>query len=183
MARETVAVDSPAARATSLMVEEAPSRAFTLSDLRRLIYTFPGRGGRAMVDEAAAYWSAFEEETGEKVEARSIGEYYEAPGDASGLWGLLVLTDAAFRFKYVPSENWLSSMFKRAVGVKSEAVDIRIAREDISSVTIPKRDFLSRIFSPPMQRLVIAEGEKSFAFSFDPTSGLQAALEKAGWKG
>ena len=39
-----------------------------------------------MDDEAAEFWSAFESETGEKVEARSMGEMYQTSSSDSGLW-------------------------------------------------------------------------------------------------
>ena len=59
-----------------------------------------------MADEAIEFWNAFEKETGEKVEARSIGEWLQDKGPS--MWGLVILTDKSFRFKHLPSENWLT---------------------------------------------------------------------------
>jgi hypothetical protein len=135
-----------------------------------------------MADEAAEFWTAFEKETGEKVEARCIGEYYRTQDTSSGLWGLLVLTDKSFRFKHMPSENWLSSLFKR-VGRSSgpkEVIDITIPRSEITSVISPKRDFFARVFGPAFPRLTITGPEgKTYLFSLDPSGGFLTALEHA----
>jgi hypothetical protein len=138
-----------------------------------------------MDDEAAEFWSAFESETGEKIEARSMGELYQTSGRDSGLWGLLVLTDKSFRFKYMPSDNWLSSIFKKTSrsSKPKETHDIVVPRGDIISINAPKGGFLARLFGPAFPHFTIAfhdaEGEKLHSFSVDPGSGLLAALMKA----
>jgi len=134
--------------------------------------------------EAEEFWGAFEKETGEKVEARSIGEFYRARDDASGVWGLLILTDKSFRFKHMPSENWLSSLFKRAEKSRREKpIEITIPRGDILSLVLPSRGFLARLLGPAFRRFTVTaraeEGEASYLFAFDPSSGFMAALEKA----
>jgi hypothetical protein len=147
------------------------------------VYTQVERGGWVMAreaDEAAKFWTDFEQETGEKVEARSIGEYYQDRGDSNGLWGLLVLTDKAFRFKHMPSDNWLSSIFKRATSSqKPEPIDLRIAREEVRALSMPKRNLPSRIFGSPFRRFTLQTEGEGYAFSLDPSSGLQDALQKA----
>ena len=55
-----------------------------------------------MADEEAKFWNAFEKETGEKVEARSEGDWIHIPETGATREGLLILTDKSFRFKYVP---------------------------------------------------------------------------------
>jgi len=142
-----------------------------------------------MADEAAEFWSAFEQETGEKVESRAIGEYYKDQEGSGGLWGLLVLTDKSFRFKHMPSENWMSSLFKRMDrGSKPKGpVEITIARESIAAVVSPKRGFLAKLFGPAFPRFTLTqrialggpEEEKTFIFSVDPSGGFIDALEKA----
>jgi hypothetical protein len=138
-----------------------------------------------MDDEATEFWSKFEEETGEKVEARSMGERFQPTAGDVGVWGLLVLTDKSFRFKYMPSDSWLSSLFKKA-GRSAEPkrdLDVVIPRADIVSVEAPRGGFLSRLFAPAFPHFTIvsrAEGaEKRLAFSADPGSGLLAAVIKA----
>jgi hypothetical protein len=136
-----------------------------------------------MADEAREFWDAFEKETGEKVEARSLGEWFERDGDR-GLWGLLILTDKAFRFKHMPSDNWVSSLFRRAdKAPKREPVEIRIAREDLVSMLAPKGGFFAKLIGPAFPRFTVTgrgeEGEKSYLFSVDPASDLVAALGRA----
>jgi hypothetical protein len=141
-----------------------------------------------MADEAAEFWSAFETETGEKVAARGMGEYFKVAGESSGLWGLVVLTDKSFRFKHMPSESWISSLFKRVD--KSSAprvpVEITIPLGDIVALNSPKRSLLARFFGPAFPRFTVAGiaaqaagEEKTYHFSVDPTGGFLAALEKA----
>jgi hypothetical protein len=138
-----------------------------------------------MADEAAEFWSKFEEETGEKVQARSLGELRKASSRDIGTWGLLVLTDKSFRFKYMPNDNWLLSLFKKA-DRSSEAkkpVDIVIPRGDIVSVKAPRGGFFARLFGPAFPVFSItsreAEGEQTQFFTVDPSSGLLAALVEA----
>lgn len=131
--------------------------------------------------DALEFWDDFEKETGEKVIARSMGEWFKAKSDP-GLWGLLILTDKSFRFKYMPSENWMMSIFKRAAksAKKDEAFDIVIPREGIRAIASPKRDFLARLFGPAFPRFSISasgeEGETSYSFTADPSSGIVEAL-------
>ncbi len=137
-----------------------------------------------MSDEAEEFWSAFESETGEKVEARCMGEYFKGGGTERGMWGLLILTDRSFRFKYMPSENWILSLFKRPdkSSLQKKAFEIVIPRGDIVDVVAPKRDFLSRIFGPAFPRLSVVyrseEGDQTHSFSVDPNNGIVSALEK-----
>jgi hypothetical protein len=137
-----------------------------------------------MADEATEFWDTFEKETGEKVEARSIGEWYEEGDKRPGVWGLLVLTDKAFRFRHMPSDNWLTSLFRRADKAKrDQALDIVLTRELVSAVIVPKRSFLGKLFGPAFPRFAVktqeAEGEKHYVFSADPTNGFITAIEKA----
>jgi hypothetical protein len=137
-----------------------------------------------MADDAAEFWNKFENETGEKVEARSMGEWFRRGGAERGLWGLLILTDKSFRFKYMPSENWIMSLFKRATKTadSEKPVDIVVPRSEIAEVLAPKRDFLARIFGPAFPRFsLVTRGaeENVYSFSVDPSSGIVAALEKA----
>ena len=143
-----------------------------------------------MADEAAEFWSAFEKETGEKVLARSMGEWFKGGGADRGLWGLLILTDKSFRFKYMPSENWILSLFKRASKSKSsdKQLDIVVARSDIASIVAPRRDFFAKLFGPAFPRFSVTVrsparpegGEETYSFSVDPSSGIVAALQKVG---
>lgn len=141
-----------------------------------------------MADEAAAFWEAFEKETGEKVLARSMGEVFKPENRGSGVWGLLILTDAAFRFKHMPNDNWLLSLFRRMdrVSEQDKAEDILIRREDILAVESPRKSLMDRLFGPAFTPVTIvcrgAEGEVSHRFTLDPGSGLLPALRQAAGK-
>lgn len=138
-----------------------------------------------MADDAAAFWEAFEKETGEKVQARSMGEIFRAEDRGSGIWGLMILTDKSFRFKHMPNDNWLVSLFRRvdrsATPEKNE--DIVIPREDILAVKAPRKTLFDRLFGPAFTQISILRrsegGEISHRFSLDPGSGLLAALLEA----
>jgi hypothetical protein len=135
-----------------------------------------------MAADAAEFWKTFETETGEKVLARSMGELYRSEDRGSGVWGLLILTDKSFRFKHMPNDNWLLSLFRRAdrSSGPEKIDDIVIPHEDILAVKAPKRDFLERLFGPAFKQFSILsrreEGEISHRFSVDPGSGLLPAL-------
>jgi hypothetical protein len=135
-----------------------------------------------MADDATKFWDSFEKETGEKVQARSMGELFRPSDRGSGVWGLLILTDKSFRFKHMASDNWLLSLFRRAdrSSGPERIEDIVILRENILAVQTPKRGFLERLFGPAFRHFSIlstgAEGELHHQFSVDPSSGLLAAL-------
>jgi hypothetical protein len=137
-----------------------------------------------MADEAAEFWENFEKETGEKVEARSIGEYFKEGPGGIGIWGLAILTEKSFRFKFMPSENWLFSLLKRAEKSKPKEppADIVIARDSILGLRIPKRSFMARILGPAFPRIAIhygsLDGERDCHFTIDPTSGILQSLER-----
>jgi hypothetical protein len=135
-----------------------------------------------MDNEVADFWSAFEKETGEKVEARSEGVWYRVPNSGAGHEGLLILTNKSFRFKYVPKT--VAPLM--GPGLSPEFVDeteFTVARGDIVSVRLPKRGFFAWIVRRSFPRCSMVTrgkgGEKTYVFSVDPSSGLLAALAKA----
>lgn len=137
-------------------------------------------------DEAKEFWDAFESETGEKVEARSIGEYYRDGDESSGIWGLVVLTDKSLRFKHMPSDNWFSALFKMGGRSSKQAkapIELAIPRSDILSMEGPKRGFLARLVGPAFHRFSVTarseEGERRYLFSIDPSSDIIPSIEKA----
>jgi hypothetical protein len=135
-----------------------------------------------MADEAAEFWSAFEKETGEKVEARGEGNWFRAPESGVVHEGLLILTDKSFRFKYVsePYRPWMGAGTSPELEDRTE---FTVARGDIVSVTVPKRGFFARLTRSALPRYSVVtrseSGQKTYVFSVDPSSGLIAALEKA----
>ena len=136
-----------------------------------------------MTVEADQFWSQFEKETGEKVEARAIGEFYKEQDSSSGYWGLLILTDKSFRFKYVPEPKkpWMGEGMTPVE--REDRTEFTVARGDIVSVSFPKRGFFARLTRGVFPRCCVVtrseSGEKNYVFSIDPSSGLIAALEKS----
>jgi hypothetical protein len=137
-----------------------------------------------VIDEVAAFWNAFEKETGEKVEARSEGEWFHIPIRRRGLWGLLILTNKTFRFKYVPEDLRSSLYMSTAIsGEPRDEAGFIISRSDIIAVHAPSRSFLSWVFRSayPRSSVVAQVGKRSstYVFAADPTNGLVAALVKS----
>jgi len=136
-----------------------------------------------MDDGAARFRSELEERTGEKVMATTAASSVsDDPGVPPG-WGVLVLTDASLRFVRQPDEHWLSSMFRSHDRTSPPRLpaEMVIPLGDGSTFTTPRRGLLSRIFSPPFERLDAfwqEDGEpRQASFSVDPASTLLVALK------
>lgn len=68
-------------------------------------------------NDPAAFWAAYEKEIGEKVLAHSLGRYVSGWDEfPMPLWGLLIATDAGFRFHHFPHEGWIQAMSRIAGG-------------------------------------------------------------------
>jgi len=128
-----------------------------------------------MENNVEAFWADFERETGEKVLARTMGQFFSSSKDR-GDWGLLVLSPTGIRFRRTPGENWFASMFKTSsppVSTKS-VEDLVISYSSISSVTNPPKKFLDFLFGSPFLLMVISyekDGQSREArFAVDPKS-------------
>jgi len=108
--------------------------------------------------EAERYWKDFETETGELVEKQAMGQCFAENEGDEGCWGLLILTDRSFRFREVPSENWLSSLVKgrRTLERKREPLELIVPREGLLQAQSPRLGFLSRLFPPPWPRFQLS---------------------------
>jgi len=58
------------------------------------------------------FWQEYEEQTGEKVLARSLGRYVSGweEFDSNGwnsIWGLIISTSGGFRFHHFPQTSWI----------------------------------------------------------------------------
>ena len=68
-------------------------------------------------NDPKAFWAAYEKEIGEKVLGHSLGRYIEGWDEfPMPLWGLLIATDAGFRFHHFPHEGWIQAMSRIAGG-------------------------------------------------------------------
>ncbi len=134
------------------------------------------------MDEAERFWTTFEAETGEHVMGRAIGIWHEA-GSAKGLWGLMILTDRSFRFKYLPSQSLILGLFRAPNGnaPAREEVNIVVPLEQILSIKEQEGGWLSRLFGSPFPRVSVSWGPseaecRSEDFSIDPSTGLVEKL-------
>ncbi len=137
------------------------------------------------MNEAERFWIDFEARTGEKVAARSMGIWHEG-GNPKGLWGIAILTDKAFRYKYVPSQSLILGLIRQPGAKEAERgeVDIAVPFEAIRSLREEERGFLERLFGGPFRRIELswAEGEgeiRAESFSIDPSGGIPEKLRYA----
>jgi hypothetical protein len=113
------------------------------------------------------FWREYEEKTGEKVLARSLGQYisgWDEFGDLSAgphgghpLWGLIIATSGGFRFHHFPQVNWLSSVIRLGSADTNPAEKtIFIPREKIISAELHKETkWYKKLFSQDVPRLLI----------------------------
>jgi hypothetical protein len=136
-----------------------------------------------MDNETREYWSAFEKETGEKVEALSEGIWYRVPDGDTCHEGILILTDKTFRFKFVPQTPIPACMGSGIAPGFEDKTEFTVSRSDIVSVNLPKRGFFSWLIRRafPRSSIVVCDkhGEKNYVFSVNPTSDIMYALRKA----
>jgi hypothetical protein len=106
------------------------------------------------------FWREYEEKTGEKVLARSLGRYvsgWDEFGDLSAdpLWGLIIATSGGFRFHHFPQVNWLLARFGSNDTNPTEKT-IFIPREKIISAELHKETkWYKKIFFFFVPRLLI----------------------------
>lgn len=141
-----------------------------------------------MIDErgsaeegAREYWRRFEAELGESIIARTMGQRFESPGDR-GSWGLLVLTPTRLIYRKMPSESWVSSLF-RAQSVSSQATQVEDSSTDLADIlgtTVPKGSLMDRLFGTPFSVFTVSlKGrEGAVRFAVDPKAGLLEALRE-----
>ncbi len=136
-----------------------------------------------MEDSVEAFWMNFERETGEKVLARTMGQYFSSPEDR-GDWGLIVLSPSGIRFRKTPGENWFASLFKASAPSVSakEGEDLVIPYSSITEVSNPPRKLLDFLFGTPFLAIVVTwekNGEKAEArFALDPKGDFQSTLRE-----
>jgi hypothetical protein len=106
-----------------------------------------------------SFWQEYEEKTGEKVLARSLGQYisgleeFDNKGWKS-IWGLLIATSGGFRFHHFPQHHWMDT-FSRNRKSQEDKIFF-LPREQIISVQLIKEtNWLKRIFSSPAPQLIV----------------------------
>jgi hypothetical protein len=84
------------------------------------------------------FWKEYEEKTGEKVLAKSLGRYVSGWTEyTEPLWGLLIATSGGFRFHHFPHEGWLIALTRiSSGGSPPREKTIFIPKENIKGVSL-----------------------------------------------
>jgi hypothetical protein len=104
------------------------------------------------------FWQEYEKKTGEKILARSLGQYVSgwAEFDSQGwteLWGLIIATSGGFRFHHFPQKNWLESIMRNHKEPKEKT--IFIPGEKIISARFIEERWWKKILKYSLSRLSI----------------------------
>ena len=113
------------------------------------------------------FWHDYEEKTGEKVLARSLGQYisgwreFDSQG-WTGFWGLIIATSGGFRFHNFPKVSWLSSLSQTTSHEMQKEKIFFIPKEKIISVVLIKETkWWKKIFARYVPKLIIKYQDES----------------------
>ncbi|MDR1388613.1 MAG: hypothetical protein LBJ31_01365 [Treponema sp.] len=104
------------------------------------------------------FWKEYEEKTGERVLAKSLGQYMSGWAEYPyPLWGLLIATSGGFRFHHFPHEGWIVALSRITTGGEApKEKTIFIPRECIVSAALKtEKRWWKKIFSPAAPVLVV----------------------------
>ena len=105
------------------------------------------------------FWREYEENTGETITARSLGQYisgWDEFANTDPLWGLIIATSGGFRFHHFPQSNWLTALARLGSDEAPKEKTIFIPSEKIISAVLQKETkWYKKIFSPGVPRLII----------------------------
>jgi len=107
------------------------------------------------------FWQEYEENTGEKVLARSLGKYMSGweEFDSKGwnsIWGLIIATSGGFRFHHFPQQSWLTAMVNFSSREAPKEKTIFVQKERILSARIIKESkWWKKFFSPTPPHLIV----------------------------
>jgi hypothetical protein len=104
------------------------------------------------------FWKEYEESIGEKVLAKSLGQYLNGlPQYQQALWGLAIATSGGFRFHHFPHEGWLTAISRATMGGEiPKEKTFFIPKDSIHSVElIREKRWWKKILSPSNPTLVI----------------------------
>jgi hypothetical protein len=105
------------------------------------------------------FWREYEENTGEKVLTRCLGQYvsgWEEFGKISKIWGLIIASSGGFRFHHFPQISWLD-LISRSTGYEQpKEKTIFIPRERIINAQfIEEPNWWKKLVSPALPQLLI----------------------------
>ena len=111
--------------------------------------------------DAEKFWREYEEETGEKVLARSLGRYMSGweefdSKEWTSIWGLIIATSGGFRFHHFPQTSWLTALSNFGNNDAPKEKTFFIPKEKIiSAKIIEETKWWKKIFgSAPPQLLI-----------------------------
>ena len=90
-----------------------------------------------------AFWQEYEEKTGEKVLARSLGKYVSGWEEFdskkwNNIWGLIITTSGGFRFHHFSQMSWIDALTRFADKKQATEKTIFIPNEKIISTKLIK---------------------------------------------
>lgn len=107
------------------------------------------------------FWREYEENTGEKVLARSLGQYISGWDEFDSrkwtrIWGLIIATSGGFRFHHFPQIGWLDTLGRLTNQEMPKEKTIFIQKDKIiSAVFIRETKWWKNILSYSAPKLVI----------------------------
>ena len=97
------------------------------------------------------YWNDYEASIGEKVLAKSLGQYMSGWAEyVQPLWGLAIATSGGFRFHHFPHEGWLMALSRATTGGEApKEKAFFVPRDSITSVElILEKRWWKKILTP-----------------------------------
>lgn len=106
------------------------------------------------------FWREYEEKTGEKVLARSLGQYISGWEEFDGngwnaIWGLVIVTSGGFRFHHFPQAGWMNVLFNPGAEAPREKTFLVPKGRILSAGFRGDTKWWKRIFGPGVPQLAI----------------------------
>ena len=107
-----------------------------------MVYTIDSMLFRKTGEDPDDFWREYEEKIGEKVLARSLGQYMSGWEEFDSkkwteIWGLIMATSGGFRFHHFAQSNWFDAL-GRSPNREPKEKTIFIPREKIISAAFKK---------------------------------------------
>ena len=104
------------------------------------------------------FWKDYESSIGEKVLAKSLGQYLSGWAEyTQPLWGLAIATSGSFRFHHFPHEGWITALSRITRGGEApKEKAFSIPRESINSAEfVVEKRWWKKLLSPSNPLLII----------------------------
>ena len=131
------------------------------------------------------FWREFEEQTGEKVLARGLGQYVSGWQEFDSrrgkpLWGLVIATSGGFRFHHFPQAGGLLGTFMSGGNVPKEKTFFVPGERIKSAVLHRETKWYKKLLSPDSPFLRIAYTDESGAEKELRFASVQHSADKGG---